>query len=335
MNQEQVELYDRSMRVWGEKNQHKLLESSVIIIDVDSMTSEIAKNLSLSGVKIFISDNRVLSIKDFETNFFINEDDVMNKMTKQDALLKRITEVSKFAKVEIYKSTNNLDNNDTIIKLPNVKAVFTSFSTVDKLMEIEKYCNDNNIKLYCYLCIENISFFIFNDLNNKSTFKNRKDEFIKYISNIDVSKIKIKDFMKKNFHSIIFYYLLMFLRDLNNIKINVQDIDDIKSLCEFIKKLYEIYPSNVDLNKIICLFEKLSNDINEYYNCEGNDINTVTSISDFIESFKYKTANSSLVSIIAGLSSQDFIDFVIGNDKIETNHFFYFYDNECTFGNYY
>ena len=43
---------------------------------------------------------------------------------------------------------------------------------------------------------ENYSFFIFNDLNNKSTFKNRKDEFIKYISNIDISKIKIKDFMK-------------------------------------------------------------------------------------------------------------------------------------------
>ena len=48
--------------------------------------------------------------------------------TKQDALLKRINEVSKFAKVEIYKDTNNLDNNDTSIKLPNVKAVFTSCS---------------------------------------------------------------------------------------------------------------------------------------------------------------------------------------------------------------
>lgn len=99
MDKEQFEIYDRNIRVWGEENQLKLINSSALIIGLNSTTCEIAKNLVLSGIKVILYDDDLISDKDIEHCFFFNSEE--KNMKKSEILSKKLKEMSKFASVGV------------------------------------------------------------------------------------------------------------------------------------------------------------------------------------------------------------------------------------------
>ena len=81
MNEHEYELYDRNIRLWGKDNQKRLNNSKVLLINLTSNICELAKNLILSGVSLYLYDKCsgsecLVSDEDIQSNFFLSEEDI-------------------------------------------------------------------------------------------------------------------------------------------------------------------------------------------------------------------------------------------------------------------
>ena len=73
----QQELYDRQARTWGKESLKKIGSSNVIILGLNSLGVEVAKNLVLTGIKkLHICDNRKVSKNDIDCCFLYNQYDI-------------------------------------------------------------------------------------------------------------------------------------------------------------------------------------------------------------------------------------------------------------------
>jgi ubiquitin-like 1-activating enzyme E1 A len=113
LNEETYELYDRNIRLWGKENQIKLNHSYVLLINLNSVITELAKNLVLAGVNLFLFDNnqneapQLISMEDVKNNFFINQDDIDKVRTS--VLKERLNALNSYVKVEkLQQITENL-----------------------------------------------------------------------------------------------------------------------------------------------------------------------------------------------------------------------------------
>ena len=50
ISEDEAALYDRQIRLWGIDAQKKLLSSKILLINMQGLGAEIAKNLVLSGI---------------------------------------------------------------------------------------------------------------------------------------------------------------------------------------------------------------------------------------------------------------------------------------------
>jgi ubiquitin-activating enzyme E1 len=91
----------------------------VIILGMGGLGVEIAKNIILSGVsEISFFDDKICSISDLSSNFYISEEDI-NRKRRDEACLPNLRElnreiiVNKFESLEIMK--NNIKNFDILV----------------------------------------------------------------------------------------------------------------------------------------------------------------------------------------------------------------------------
>jgi len=73
-----LNLYDRQIRTYGEEAVYKMASSSVVIIGLESgLSTEIAKNLALGGIKnIYLYDNNFITNDNLETGFYYNKNNI-------------------------------------------------------------------------------------------------------------------------------------------------------------------------------------------------------------------------------------------------------------------
>lgn len=77
LTDEEIKLYDRQIRLWGLSSQQKLLQSKVLIINLNPIGMEITKNLILSGMgNLTIWDNFKVNLNNVGTHFNITENDI-------------------------------------------------------------------------------------------------------------------------------------------------------------------------------------------------------------------------------------------------------------------
>jgi molybdopterin/thiamine biosynthesis adenylyltransferase len=66
-------------------------ESSVLLIGLGALGIEVAKNITLAGVKrLTLFDNRVVTPADLSGQFFVDENDVKNGTTRAEACINRL-----------------------------------------------------------------------------------------------------------------------------------------------------------------------------------------------------------------------------------------------------
>ena len=114
--------YDRQTRLWGE-GQILISASKLLCLNSDSLSSEILKNLILSGVgEVTIIDNAKITKEDIKTNFFIDLNDVGKN--RSEIVLKNLLElnpdvkgsfIEKTAKEYLDDTNNDLGKYDIII----------------------------------------------------------------------------------------------------------------------------------------------------------------------------------------------------------------------------
>lgn len=68
--------YDRQLRVWGVDAQKKLQNAKVLLINLQGIAPEIAKNLVLAGVNIGINEGKKADEFDLSMNFFLHPEDL-------------------------------------------------------------------------------------------------------------------------------------------------------------------------------------------------------------------------------------------------------------------
>ncbi|KAL3083030.1 hypothetical protein niasHS_010832 [Heterodera schachtii] len=69
---DETQIYDRQIRLWGMEAQNRLRNSSVLLVGLSGLGAEIAKNLMLSGLKsLTIMDNKEVVEGDYASNFLL------------------------------------------------------------------------------------------------------------------------------------------------------------------------------------------------------------------------------------------------------------------------
>lgn len=65
ISEDEAALYDRQIRLWGVDAQKKLLASKILLINMQGLGAEIAKNLVLSGINsLTLLDSNEVSINE-------------------------------------------------------------------------------------------------------------------------------------------------------------------------------------------------------------------------------------------------------------------------------
>jgi molybdopterin/thiamine biosynthesis adenylyltransferase len=133
--EDKYELYDRNIRLWGKENQSKLNKSHVLLINLNTAISELAKNLILSGVNLYLYDkdssgnNHKISISDVNSNYFLSFDLIQAE---------RVSELKTcFQKLNSYTEVKEIDSLDCLDDIHCVCIGFTNFQKMVKYIIIK------------------------------------------------------------------------------------------------------------------------------------------------------------------------------------------------------
>ncbi|EON98052.1 putative sumo activating enzyme protein [Phaeoacremonium minimum UCRPA7] len=102
---DEIELYDRQIRLWGMQAQQKIRNANVLLITMKALANEIAKNLVLAGIgSLTIVDHETVTEADLGAQFFLSEQDGHLGMNRAEAALPQIQKLNPRVKVHIDKT---------------------------------------------------------------------------------------------------------------------------------------------------------------------------------------------------------------------------------------
>lgn len=97
-------LYSRQLYVLGAEAMKKMMNSRVLIIGLSGLGVEIAKNVTLGGVKsITLHDNSLVQISDLSAQFFLRHEDIGKP--KAAVTHSRLAELNSYVPVEVFSGT--------------------------------------------------------------------------------------------------------------------------------------------------------------------------------------------------------------------------------------
>ena len=175
--------WSRQIRTYGIEITKILSQLKILLVGLRGYGIEIAKNIVLSNPnQISIFDDEICKINDLGSNYFLTEENVLNKDRRDQACLKKLSELNPTTKVVI--------ENDYMNKIKEFDCVIiTKFIKSDIIKEINNVCHENN-KGFIYSASLGLTGFVFSDFGKKHTIldKTGKEKGKFYISNITNEK---------------------------------------------------------------------------------------------------------------------------------------------------
>lgn len=177
LTQDEAELYDRQIRLWGVNAQSRIRQSKVLMLGFNGVASEVAKTLVLAGIdNLTIVDDQPLQKSDLTSNLFCRPTESSNGLEKPKF---RTHQVEAKLKVLNPLVKVNIDNSPILSKKPEDYKEYDlvtlhSFLSIDETSKINNICRSRKIKFY--IVLEYGFFgFMFNDLGLE--FKFTYEEF--------------------------------------------------------------------------------------------------------------------------------------------------------------
>ena len=156
-------LYSRQLYAIGKDTMQSLISSRVLLVGLNPLGTEIAKNLVLSGIgTLTFADNATITENDFG-NYYISTKDI-NK-NRADIIGNKLRELN--TNCTINKYSGNITK-ELVGKYHLVVFVDCSFQFNDFYYEINEYCRNKNIKTIFCGC-HGFYGFIFCDFGNYMT----------------------------------------------------------------------------------------------------------------------------------------------------------------------
>lgn len=172
LTQDEAELYDRQIRLWGVNAQSRIRQSKVLMLGFNGVASEVAKILVLAGVDtLTIVDDQPLQEADWTSNLFCRPSSTHDKNEEKPfrthAVKSKLKALNPLVKV-------NIDNSSILSKTDKEYRGYDlvtlhSFLTIDEIDAINRICRDHKIKFYTVIDYGFFGF-MFNDLGLNFSF---------------------------------------------------------------------------------------------------------------------------------------------------------------------
>jgi ubiquitin-activating enzyme E1 len=132
------DLYSRQLYVMGHEAQKRMAKSDVLIVGLNGLGVEVAKNVILAGVKsVTLHDDALASYTDMSAQFYISESDVGSPRARVSA--PKLAELNPYVPVSVIEGTISLDT------LTNYAVVVLIEMPIEQQLMISSYCHANNV----------------------------------------------------------------------------------------------------------------------------------------------------------------------------------------------
>lgn len=334
MNNNQLDIYDRNMRVWGIEVQEKLLKSACYILNPKyNIMSELIKNLLLIGVDLYVVKDKTILIDNQAIYTTDCQYDNNNHKIYIDNLIATIQYMSNITFIKQLSSidfidclicNNNNKNNNIIFFYCDI---FTSIKQIDLVISFANINKYKNINYYISFNIGKFGFFISNSHFKNLNIRQINEEFFKKFNQNMNSKQYIKDILLTLFHYYIYFLILLEKHNICNINNadtnNISKVNnDLEALIINILDKENYFKSNnmkylVNKNTSI---KELLNDMNSYIEEYKSDYeNNFYYNNSSFDKKEYKMELSykpSIDQVLAGIISLE----VISNTKATQNN---------------
>eukprot|EP00615_Pteridomonas_danica_P013815 CAMPEP_0114400252 /NCGR_PEP_ID=MMETSP0102-20121206/16262_1 /TAXON_ID=38822 ORGANISM="Pteridomonas danica, Strain PT" /NCGR_SAMPLE_ID=MMETSP0102 /ASSEMBLY_ACC=CAM_ASM_000212 /LENGTH=1016 /DNA_ID=CAMNT_0001562545 /DNA_START=1 /DNA_END=3051 /DNA_ORIENTATION=+ len=132
-------LYSRQLYVMGREGQARMASSDVLIVGVNGLGAEIAKNVILAGVKsVTLHDPTPTTWLDLGAQFYLTNADL--GVPRAAACLTKLAELNPYVRVSDASSSNLTDPNF----LSKFQCVVMVNAPMDLQLQVNEYCHANN-----------------------------------------------------------------------------------------------------------------------------------------------------------------------------------------------
>ncbi|KAJ7068023.1 ubiquitin activating enzyme [Mycena amicta] len=156
-------LYSRQLYVLGHEAMKKMAASNVLIVGMQGLGVEIAKNIVLAGVKsVTIFDTAPVTVHDLSSQFFLRQGDIGK--TRAEATVARLAELNAYVPVRNLGGSPGQDITVDLIK--GFQAVVLCNAPWSKQFEINAWTHENGV---FFIAAETRGLFgsVFNDFGPK------------------------------------------------------------------------------------------------------------------------------------------------------------------------
>lgn len=158
-------LYSRQLYVLGHEAMKRMAASNVLIVGMQGLGVEIAKNLCLAGVKsVTIYDPDCVQLHDLNSQFFLRPDDVGKP--RADATLARLAELNAYVPVHVLHGTEG--QQITIEQIKGFQVVVLTNAPLSLQLQINAWTHANGVH---FIAAETRGLFgsVFNDFGPRFT----------------------------------------------------------------------------------------------------------------------------------------------------------------------
>lgn len=143
ITEDEAALYDRQIRLWGVEAQRRLLASRILLINMQGVGAEIAKNLVLSGINsLTLLDSNVVTEADLKTNFLISQSSIGKN--RAEACVDALQTLNPLVKV-IADPGRLEDKDESYYNSERFSLVCALTNDLHQLEHINRYCRKNNV----------------------------------------------------------------------------------------------------------------------------------------------------------------------------------------------
>ncbi|CAI9728990.1 ubiquitin-like modifier-activating enzyme 6 [Octopus vulgaris] len=136
-------LYSRQRYVLGDTAMKRMAQASVLLYGVGGLGIEIAKNIVLAGIKsLTIHDDKVATVTDLGTQFFLHENDVNSGLNRAEACCKRIAELNPY--VTVNTTSIPLQDSTDLTYLKDYQCVILTETSLNLQRKVNNFCHQQN-----------------------------------------------------------------------------------------------------------------------------------------------------------------------------------------------
>jgi ubiquitin-like 1-activating enzyme E1 A len=165
ISEDEAALYDRQIRLWGVEAQKKLINSKILIINMNGLAAEIAKNLVLSGINcLTLLDSTDVTEADLKLNFLLPHTSVGEN--RAESSVEALRTLNPMVKIQADKA-RLADKDQEFFSAKNFDIICALINDCADLERIDLFCRETNVMfLSGYVCgLYGYMFVDFNEFN--------------------------------------------------------------------------------------------------------------------------------------------------------------------------